>query len=81
MHSILLNASGVPASEPKCSAESAAIDEEKAALQAEYKQTHAAFDGKWISLRVSVSPRPQKAVMGRLFSMTDSRWQLPAGWS
>ena len=51
---------GVPASEPQCSAESAAIDEEKAALQAEYKQTHAAFDGKWISLRASVSPAPKK---------------------
>lgn len=51
---------GVPASEPQCSAESVAIDEEKAALQAEYNQTHAAFDGKWISLRVSVSPAPQK---------------------
>jgi hypothetical protein len=51
---------GVPASELHCSAESAAIDEEKAALQAEYKQTHAAFDGKWISLRASVSPAPKK---------------------
>ena len=51
---------GVPASELQCSAESAAIDEEKAALQAEYKQTHAAFDGKWISLRASVSPAPKK---------------------
>jgi len=36
---------GVPASESQCSAESAAIDAEKTALQAEYKQTHAAFDG------------------------------------
>ena len=51
---------GVPASEPQCSAESAAIDEENAALQAEYKQTHAVFDGKWISIRASVSPAPQK---------------------
>ena len=51
---------GVAASEPQCSAESAAIDEEKAALQAEYKQTHAAFDGKWISVRASVSPAPKK---------------------
>ena len=51
---------GVPASEPQCSAESAAIDEQKAALQAEYKQTHAVFDGTWISLRASVSPAPQK---------------------
>ena len=31
---------GVPASEPQCSAESAAIDEEKASLEAEYKETH-----------------------------------------
>ncbi len=46
------------ASEPQCSAESAAIDEEKAALQAEYKQTHAVFDGNWISLRATVSPAP-----------------------
>ena len=51
---------GVAPSEPQCNAESAAIDEEKAALQAEYKQTHAAFDGKWISLRASVSPAPKK---------------------
>lgn len=51
---------GVSASEPQCSAESAAIDEEKAALQAEYKGTHAKFDGKWISLRAVVSPAPQK---------------------
>jgi hypothetical protein len=51
---------GLPASEPQCSAESAAIDKEKAALQAEYKQSHAAFDGTWISLRASVSPAPKK---------------------
>ncbi len=51
---------GVPTSDSQCSAESAAIDEEKAALQAEYKQTHAAFDGKWISIRASVSPAPKK---------------------
>jgi hypothetical protein len=51
---------GVPASEPQCSAESAAIDEEKAALQAEYKETHARFDGKWISLRATISPVPKK---------------------
>ena len=51
---------GVPASDPQCHAEAAAIDEEKAALQAEYKQTHAAFDGKWISLRATVSPAPKK---------------------
>src|SRR5580704_4799463 len=42
---------GVAATEPQCNAESAAIDEEKASLQAEYEQTHAAFDGQWISLR------------------------------
>ena len=51
---------GVPASDPQCNAESAAIDEEKAALQAEYKQTHAWSDGAWISLRASVSPAPKK---------------------
>src|SRR6266404_227191 len=51
---------GVARSEPQCSAEAAAIDQEKAALQAEYKQTHAAFDGKWISIRASVSPAPKK---------------------
>ena len=51
---------GVPASEPQCRAESAAIDEEKAALQAEYKQTHAAFDGKWISLHATFSPAAKK---------------------
>jgi hypothetical protein len=51
---------GVPTSDPQCNAESAAIDEEKAALQAEYKQTHAAFDGKWISIRATVSPAPKK---------------------
>jgi hypothetical protein len=44
---------GRPASDPQCSAESAAIDLEKAALQAEYKQTHAVFDGTWISIPVS----------------------------
>ena len=43
---------GVPASDTQCSAEEGAIEEEKASLQAEYEQTHAAFDGKWISLRV-----------------------------
>lgn len=51
---------GVPASELQCSAESAAIDEEKAALEAEYKQTHAWSDGTWISIPVTVSPRPKK---------------------
>lgn len=51
---------GVPSSEPQCSAESAAIDEEKGALQAEYKQTHAAFDGTWISLR-ALDVLPQRA--------------------
>ena len=51
---------GVPASDPQCTAESAAIDAEKGALQAEYKETHARFDGKWISLRASVSPAPKR---------------------
>jgi hypothetical protein len=51
---------GVPASDPQCSAESTAIDAEKTALQAEYKQTHAAFDGTWISLRATISPAPKK---------------------
>lgn len=51
---------GVPASDPQCVAEAAAINEEKVALQAEYKRTHEMFDGKWISLRASVSPAPRK---------------------
>ena len=51
---------GRPASDPQCSAESAAIDVEKTALQAEYKQTHAVFDGTWISIPITVSPRPKK---------------------
>src|SRR5438874_3601639 len=51
---------GRPASDPQCSAELAAIDAEKASLQAEYKQTHAVFDGTWISIPVTVSPRPRK---------------------
>ena len=51
---------GVPASDAQCSAESAAIDKEKAALEAEYKQTHARFDGKWISLRATISPAPKE---------------------
>ena len=51
---------GLPASEPQCSAESAAIDAEKTALQAEYQATHVVFDGKWISLRATVSPAPKK---------------------
>jgi hypothetical protein len=50
---------GAPASDTQCSAESAAIDAEKAALQAEYKQTHAVFDGTWISLHATVSPAPK----------------------
>jgi hypothetical protein len=49
---------GVPASDSQCGAESAAIDEEKTALQTQYKETHAAFDGKWISIPVAVSPAP-----------------------
>jgi hypothetical protein len=52
---------GVPESDPQCSGESATIEEEKASLQAEYKQTHAAFDGQWISLHATVSPAPKKS--------------------
>jgi hypothetical protein len=44
---------GVPASDTQCSAEAVAIEQEKASLETEYAQTHAAFDGKWISLSVS----------------------------
>jgi hypothetical protein len=51
---------GVPESDPQCSGESAAIDEERTALQDAYTQTHAAFDGKWISLRATISPPPKK---------------------
>lgn len=52
---------GAPASDSQCSSESAAIEQEKASLEAEYAQTHAAFDGKWISLPVtSISPAPKK---------------------
>jgi hypothetical protein len=52
---------GVPASDSQCSSESAAIEQEKASLETEYEQTHAAFDGKWISLPVSsISPAPKK---------------------
>ena len=51
---------GRPASDPQCSAELTAIDAEKASLQSEYKQTHAVFDGTWISIPVTVSPRPKK---------------------
>lgn len=43
---------GVPADDPQCSAEAAAIEKEKTSLQTEYAQTHAEFDGNWISLRV-----------------------------
>ena len=41
-----------PASDTQCAKESAAIEEEKAALQTEYKATHARFDGKWIAIPV-----------------------------
>jgi len=51
---------GRPASDPQCSAESAAIDVEKTALEADYKRTHAWSDGTWISIPVSVSPAPKK---------------------
>lgn len=51
---------GLPASDAQCSAESAAIAREKAALEAEYKETHARFDGKWISLHATISPAPKQ---------------------
>jgi len=51
---------GLPASDSECSQEASAIDEERASLQAEYKQTHAAFDGKWISLHATFSPAAKK---------------------
>ena len=46
---------GVSTSDSQRNVDSAAIE-----LQAEYKQTHAAFDGKWISLRATVSLAPKK---------------------
>ena len=52
---------GVPSSDAQCGAESAAIAQEKVSLEKEYAQTHAVFDGKWISLPVtSISPAPKK---------------------
>ena len=51
---------GVLASDSECKAESAAIETEKVVLETEYKQTHAVFDGNWISLRATVSPAPKK---------------------
>ena len=51
---------GVPASDSECKVESAAIETEKTALETEYKQTHAVFDGNWISLPATVSPVPKK---------------------
>jgi hypothetical protein len=51
---------GVPSSDAQCSAESAAINEARAALEAEYKQTHARFDGKWISIPATISPAPKE---------------------
>lgn len=50
---------GVSGSDAQCRAESAAIDAERDALQAECKQTHAVFDGTWISIPVS-SPISKK---------------------
>lgn len=51
---------GTPANDPQCHAESEAIDTETESLAVEYKKTHAAFDGTWVSLHVSVSPAPKK---------------------
>jgi hypothetical protein len=56
---------GVPASDPQCKAEAAAIDQERVALQPEYERTHAVFDGEWISIPVtsiSISPAPKKVI-------------------
>jgi hypothetical protein len=39
-------------SDPQCHEEAAAIEAEKVTLESEYKETHARFDGQWISLRV-----------------------------
>jgi hypothetical protein len=51
---------GTQASDAQCAEEAAAIEAEKVALQAEYKQSHAIFDHKWISVPVKVSPAPKK---------------------
>jgi len=53
---------GTPSNDSQCAAEAAAIEKDKATLQAEYKETHAIFDQKWISLpgKVEVSPAPRK---------------------
>ena len=51
---------GVPSSDTQCSAQAASIAQEKASLKAEYEQTHAAFDGKWILCGATVSPAPKK---------------------
>lgn len=50
---------GTAADDRGCHAESVAIDKETESLAAEYRQTHAAFDGTWVSLHVSVSPAPK----------------------
>lgn len=47
-------------SDTQCHDEAAAIEAEQVALEAEYKETHARFDGQWISLRVkNVKITPQ----------------------
>jgi hypothetical protein len=51
---------GAAANDPQCHAESVAINKETESLAAEYKKTHAAFDGTWVPLHVSVSPAPRK---------------------
>jgi hypothetical protein len=56
----LIKCLGTPAGDAQCAGEAAAIEAEKVALQAEYKQTHAIFDQKWISVPVKMSPPPKK---------------------
>ena len=47
-------------SDAQCHEEAAAIEAEQVALEAEYKETHARFDGQWISLRVkAIKTGPQ----------------------
>jgi len=43
------------AEDPQCTEESASIEKERVSLEAEYKQTHAKFDGKWLSVPVTTS--------------------------
>jgi hypothetical protein len=58
----VINCLGVPANDTQCAGEAAAIEAEKNTLQAEYKESHAIFDQKWIFLpaKIEVSPAPKK---------------------